>query len=52
MVIFMQSLGFSKEDIEGIRYILAAILHLGNVKLQGESDGEISKIANVKRVSA
>lgn len=48
----MQSLRFSKEDIENVRCILGAILHLGNVKIDKDSDGESSKVANFKPVSA
>ena len=46
----MQSLRFSKNDIEDVRCVLAAILHLGNVKITGENDGETSRIANVNQV--
>jgi hypothetical protein len=46
----MQSLRFSKEDIENVRRILAAILHLGNVKIAKDGDGESSRMANMKPV--
>ena len=47
----MQSLRFSKEDIENVRCILAAILHLGNVQIAKDGDGESSRMANMKPVS-
>ena len=47
----LQSLRFSKEDIENVRCILAAILHLGNVQIAKDGDGESSRMANMKPVS-
>ena len=47
---FFQSLRFSKADIESICCILAAILHLGNMKIAKDGNGESSKMANMKPV--
>ena len=47
----VQILKFSKEDIENIRKVLAAILHLGNVEFTGPKDGHFSRVPNQKQVS-
>ena len=46
----LQTLKFSKEDIEGIRKLLAAIIHLGNVEFTGPKDGHFSRVPNQKQV--
>ena len=47
----MQILRFSEEDIAGIRKVLAAIVHLGNVEFTGPKDGHFSRVTNQKQVS-
>ena len=47
----MQILKFSQEDIDGIRKVLAAIVHLGNVDFTGPKDGHFSRVTNQKQVS-
>ena len=42
---------FSEEDIAGIRKVLAAIVHLGNVDFTGPKDGHFSRVTNQKQVS-
>lgn len=42
-----QSLGFSSDDQVNIQKLLAAILHLGNVKLEDAGDGESSKVGSM-----
>ena len=42
----MQSLGFSGQDQSSIFKALAAILHLGNVRLDDAGDGESSVVGN------
>ena len=51
MYVSMQILKFSKEDVESIRKVLAAILHLGNVEFTGPKDGHFSRVPNQKQVS-
>ncbi len=50
-MILLQALGFSSADQMGIWKALAAILHLGNVKMEDAGDGESSVIGNKDVVS-
>ena len=46
-----QATGFSARDQQDIWKILAAILHLGNIKLLDAGDGESSSVENMKEVN-
>ena len=51
LIAITQILKFSEEDIAGIRKVLAAIVHLGNVDFTGPKDGHFSRVTNQKQVS-